>query len=62
VKRVRTRPTREDDERRLRWLQLRDKGLTCPQIARATGATAIRVQETLWAIDRDYRLSCGGAK
>lgn len=49
--------TREDDERRLRVLRLKDRGWSSAMIAKAVGLTNTRVSQLLWEIDRDYRAS-----
>jgi hypothetical protein len=49
--------TRDDDERRLRMLEMRERGIKPAVIARALDLTPERVSQTIWEIERDYRRS-----
>lgn len=46
-------PTREDDERLLEWLRLRERGLTMTQIAKATGKPRGSVCAALSRLDAE---------
>ena len=49
--------TREDDEKRLIMLAMRDKGWKSPEIAIVVGMTAPGVRATLAKMDRAYAAS-----
>ena len=53
--------TREDDEKRLLMLAMRDRGRSSTQIGATVGMTSAGVRATLRKMDREYAASEGAA-